>query len=342
MNIKLMLQTIRLTIGKLILDKKTPNNSTALSPKRILFLRQDGKIGDYIVSSFIFREIKKFNSEIKIGVVCTTKDAYLFKQNPHIDQLYFVKKRSILDYIKSGLALAKEKYDVVIDPTLAIKNRDLLLLRLINAKNYIGYKKSNYKIFTHSLENDEHFSKIYQQSLELAGITNVDTTYDIPYDEKSAVEIQNFLQENNISDYITVNFFGAYRAKKVNNENIKRYLRYLTETKKDKQFILLSYPEVTPLLKELAQGYKNIYIHDTTTIFHTIELIRHSVQLISTDTSTVHIASGFNKPIIAMYKKDPIAFKHWNPNCSNETHILFYKENINELNPEEIKAEWLN
>ncbi|WP_109428086.1 glycosyltransferase family 9 protein [Aggregatibacter kilianii] len=342
MNIKLMLQTIRLTIGKLILDKKTPKNSTALSPKKILFLRQDGKIGDYIVSSFIFREIKKFNSEIKIGVVCTTKDAYLFKQNPHIDQLYFVKKRSILDYIKSGLALAKEKYDVVIDPTLAIKNRDLLLLRLINAKNYIGYKKSNYKIFTHSLENDEHFSKIYQQSLELAGITNVDTTYDIPYDEKSAVEIQNFLQENNISDYITVNFFGAYRAKKVNNENIKRYLRYLTETKKDKQFILLSYPEVTPLLKELAQGYKNIYIHDTTTIFHTIELIRHSVQLISTDTSTVHIASGFNKPIIAMYKKDPIAFKHWNPNCSNETHILFYKENINELNPEEIKAEWLN
>ena len=306
MNIKLMLQTIRLTIGKLILDKKTPKNSTALSPKKILFLRQDGKIGDYIVSSFIFREIKKFNSEIKIGVVCTTKDAYLFKQNPHIDQLYFVKKRSILDYIKSGLALAKEKYDVVIDPTLAIKNRDLLLLRLINARNYIGYKKSNYKIFTYSLENDEHFSKIYQQSLELAGITNVDTTYDIPYDEKSAVEIQNFLQENNISDYITVNFFGAYRAKKVNNENIKRYLRYLTETKKDKQFILLSYPEVTPLLKELAQGYKNIYIHDTTTIFHTIELIRHSVQLISTDTSTVHIASGFNKPIIAMYKKNLI------------------------------------
>ena len=54
---------------------------------------------------------------------------------------------------------------------------------------------------------------------------------------KPFLHIQNFLQENNISDYITVNFFGAYRAKKVNNENIKRYLRYLTETKKDKQFI---------------------------------------------------------------------------------------------------------
>ena len=72
MKLKETLQKIRLMIGKLILDKKTPKNATALSPKKILFLRQDGKIGDYIVSSFIFREIKKFNSEIKIGVVCTT------------------------------------------------------------------------------------------------------------------------------------------------------------------------------------------------------------------------------------------------------------------------------
>lgn len=341
MKLKETLQKIRLMIGKLILDKKIPKNSTALLPNRILFLRQDGKIGDYIVSSFIFREIKKFNSEIKIGVVCTTKDAYLFKQNPHIDQLYFVKKRSILDYIKSGLVLAKEKYDVVIDPTLAIKNRDLLLLRLINAKSYIGYKKSNYKIFTHSLENDEHFSKIYQQSLELAGITNVDTTYDIPYDEKSAVEIQNFLQENNISDYITVNFFGAYRAKKVNNKNIKLYLKYLTEITRGKQFILLSYPEVTPLLKELSKKYENIFVHDTKTIFHTIELIRNSIQLISTDTSTVHIAAGFNKPIIAIYKEDIIALKHWHPNCKNETHIIFYKENINEISIDKLKKEWI-
>ena len=341
MNTKRILQTIRLSIGKLILDKKTPKNATALLPKKILFLRQDGKIGDYIVSSFVFREIKKFNPEIKIGVVCTTKDSYLFKQNPHIDQLYFVKKRSIFDYIKCGLSLAKERYDVVIDPTLSIKNRDLLLLRLINAKNYIGYKKSDYKIFTHSLESDQHFSKIYQKSLELAGISNIDTTYDIPYNADSAIEIQQFLEKNNITNYITVNFFGAYRAKKVNNENIKRYLNYFTETRRNKQFVLLSYPEVTPILKELSQEYKNIYVHDTTTIFHTIELIRHSIQIISTDTSTVHIAAGFNKPIIAIYKQDPIAFKHWNPNCKNNTHILFYKENINEISPDNINSEWI-
>ena len=37
---------------------------------------------------------------------------------------------------------SKEQYDLVIDPTIMIRNRDLLLLRLINAKHYIGYQKS--------------------------------------------------------------------------------------------------------------------------------------------------------------------------------------------------------
>ena len=41
-----------------IFDKKKKDVEMDLSKiKRILFLRTDGKIGDYIISSFIFREI---------------------------------------------------------------------------------------------------------------------------------------------------------------------------------------------------------------------------------------------------------------------------------------------
>lgn len=341
MSFKKYLQQFRLKIGKFFIDLKTVGLPSFWPPKKILFLRQDGKIGDYIVSSFIFRELKKFNPEIKLGVVCTKKDAYLFEQNPHIDKLYFVKKRSIIDYIKCGILLRKEQYDVVIDPTISLKNRDLLLLRLINAKNYVGYKKSDYKLFNFNLEGEHHFSELYRLALEEIGIGIANKQYDIPYNQKSADEITNFLKENGIKDYFTVNFYGAYRAKKVNNENIKRYLSYLDRITNHQQFVLLSYPEVTETLKELSKEYTNIFVHDTTTIFHSIELIRHCKQLISTDTATVHIASGFNKPMIAIYKEDPIAFTHWQPMSSASTHILFYLENINEIDPEQIKPEWL-
>lgn len=334
------LRNIRIKFGKFIIDHVTVGVLSALPPKNILFLRQDGKIGDYIVSSFVFRELKKFDPRIKIGVVCTKKDAYLFEQNPYIDKLYFVKKRSILDYIKHGFLLRKEQYDVIIDPTIALKNRDLLLLRLIKAKNYVGYKKSNYSIFNLNLEGEYHFSELYRLALEKIGINIHNKQYDVPFNSQNTIEIADFLAKNNIKNYLAINFFGAYRAKKVNNENIKRYLKYLTKIT-NKPLILLSYPEVTETLKSLSQGYPTVFVHDTTTIFHSIELIRHCDQLISTDTATVHIASGFNKPMIAIYKNDPIAFIHWQPMSTAPTEILFYQENINEIQPEQIKPEWL-
>lgn len=104
-NIKSLLRNFRLALGKILLDTKTCKSQDLHAINKILFLRQDGKIGDYVVSSFVFREIKKFNPHIKIGVICTKQNAYLFKQNPYIDQLYYVKKKSILDYIKCGLAI---------------------------------------------------------------------------------------------------------------------------------------------------------------------------------------------------------------------------------------------
>lgn len=72
-TIKAKIQTIVLSLGKKMLDKPTALNAAPINlqmPDSILFLRQDGKIGDYIVSSFAFREIKKNNPNIKIGVVC--------------------------------------------------------------------------------------------------------------------------------------------------------------------------------------------------------------------------------------------------------------------------------
>lgn len=225
MKLKNKLQMLRLGLGKYFLDKKNGLNRITNVPRSILFLRQDGKIGDYVVSSFVFREIKKFNPHIKIGVICTKQNAYLFKQNPYIDQLYYVKKKSILDYIKCGLAIQKEQYDLVIDPTIMIRNRDLLLLRLINAKHYIGYQKANYGLFNINQEGQFHFSELYKLALEKVNITVQDISYDVPFDEQSAVEISEFLQKNQLEKYIAINFYGAARIKKVNDDNHQKIFR---------------------------------------------------------------------------------------------------------------------
>lgn len=339
-KLKDFLRQWRLALGKWVLDKKVTEYNSVSSPKSILFLRQDGKIGDYIVSSFVFREIKNFDSSIKVGVVCSRQNAYLFEKNPHIDQLYFVKKKSIVDYIKNGLKISKQGYDLVIDPTIMLRNRDLLFLRLIGAKNYLGYLKKDYKLFDlNLLQTDIHFSEIYRQALEKVGIPVKSMQYDVPFSKKERNDILQFLQKNQIQNYFAINFYGASSSRKFSDENVRKMLRYLQNQKAGRKIIILGYPDVNEKLKNIASDFSNVFVYDIQNIFHTIELIRYCEQIISPDTSTIHIASGFNKPIIGIYSQDQVNFNHWKP-TSTTVNILFYEKNINEIFPEQLLEEW--
>ena len=69
-------------IGKNVLDKKKIKADLKFENiKKILFIRYDGKIGDYIVSSFIYREIKKQRPDIQIDIVGINKNEQLFNKN---------------------------------------------------------------------------------------------------------------------------------------------------------------------------------------------------------------------------------------------------------------------
>lgn len=341
MSIKSILRTFRLKIGKQILDRKTLLTDIPFIPKSILFLRHDGKIGDYVVSSFVFREIKNQSPKTKIGVVYSKKNAYLFEKNPYIDQLYFVKTKDIKDYIRCGKQLSKEQYDVLIDPTVTLRNRDLLFLRMINAKNYIGYQKENYQLFNFNIPAQKiHFSEIYKQALELVGFNQISTAYDVPYTEKAKQTIKHFLSKNHLESYVAVNFFGAGSARRFNDKSMKSLLDNLTNNTMN--IVLLTFPEVTEKLKTIAKEYKNVFIYEKTeTVFDTIELIRNAALVISPDTAIVHIAAGFNKPLIAFYSQDQENFYHWQPNNKAETHILRFNKSVNDLDFSEIKSEWL-
>ena len=339
-TIKAKIQTIVLSLGKKMLDKPTALNAAPINlqmPDSILFLRQDGKIGDYIVSSFAFREIKKNNPNIKIGVVCTNKNSGLFKENLFIDHIHLVKEKSISSYYLTGKKIAKQ-YEVVIDPTVFVRNRDLVLLRMIAAEYNIGYLKSDYSIYNVNIDNPElHFAEVYQEILKKCGLIDINSNYEIPEDSDSNENISYFLEANRLAHYIAVNFFGASRSRKFTKENIIKYLQYFQDTWPNKQIVLLTYPAVTDLLMEISKNFKNVFIYaNTTSIFHSIALIKHADLVISPDTAIIHIASGFNKKIIGFYKDNIQNMNHWHPNTESHCDILIFKEDVNEITPNQL------
>ncbi len=96
----------RLAIGKYIWDRKekkvfiSDENNLIKSQniKSILILRYDGKIGDMVVNTLMFREIKKNYPNVKIGVVTKGGAVDIIKNNKNVDKIYEYKKKS--SYIK--------------------------------------------------------------------------------------------------------------------------------------------------------------------------------------------------------------------------------------------------
>ena len=105
---------IKEKLSKILFDKKNKREEEFDLNKlnRILFLRYDDKIGDMVVTTMMFREIKKKYPNCKIDIVLKTKSDCIIDENPYIGNIYRYKKNILKDYRLSRV-LKKNNYDLV-------------------------------------------------------------------------------------------------------------------------------------------------------------------------------------------------------------------------------------
>ncbi len=328
--------------GKKILDKKKKNIKLDFKDiKKILFIRYDGKIGDYMVSSFIYREIKKQRPDIQIDVIGINKNESLFLKNENIDHFYKLKKTKYRYLYAWAKKLRKENYDILIDPTEVLKNKDLFFIREVNAKVNFGYAKENYKIFNKNIEkNEKHITEVYKMISEELGFKSISTTYDIPIDDISDKEIEKFLKENDAESFIAVNLFGAKKRTKFTYEKSLELLRLILNQRGKSKVILLYSPAEKEILENLVIEINDknlVYYNKSKTIFDSISIIKRAELVISPDTSIVHIAEGLNKRIITFYTSSDNDFAKWKIRDGNNQVIRCCDVNEVNFNQENLK-----
>ena len=201
----------RLKIGKAIWDKKEKTNIIKGNNfiednniKSILFLRYDGKIGDMIVNSLMFHEIKKVYPDIKIGVVARGAAVDIIRENPNVDKIYeyYKDRKKIKDL---ALKIKEEKYDLLVDFSEMLRVNQMMLISLCGARFNIGLNRKEWKLFDLSIESGrdfkwtEHITKRYLAYLVKLGLKkeNIDISYDIYLkDEKKYEDFFNEIKEN--------------------------------------------------------------------------------------------------------------------------------------------------
>ncbi|MEJ6456454.1 glycosyltransferase family 9 protein [Fusobacterium nucleatum] len=351
----------RLKIGKYIWDRKEKakivegdNFLKDNSIKSILFLRYDGKIGDMIVNSLMFREIKKVYPDIKIGVIARGAAIDIIKDNPNVDKIYeyYKDRKKIKDL---ALKIKEEKYDLLIDFSEMLRVNQMMLINLCRARINIGLDRKGWELFDLSIESGkdfkwtEHITKRYLAYLIKLGLKkeNIDISYDIYLKDKKKYEV--FFNEIKESKKLILNPYGASKHKSFSIETLENIITYLKD--KDIAIILTYFGDKYKELESLEKKYKYVYIpKKIESILDTAILIKKGDYVISPDTSIVHIASAFNKKMITVYppKGGKYGVDHlvWAPK-SEYNRVIFCKDktgnydeiDINTFNMEEMKEE---
>ena len=309
--------------------------------KKILFLRYDGKIGDYIITSWIYREIKKQRPDIQIDVVGISKNEKLFLNNKSIDKFYKLKKSKKLFMYFLAKKLRVEDYDVLIDPTEVLRNRDLFFIKNINAKINFGYDKGNVNLFSKSInKNSKTMVDVYKEILENLGFCNLDSNYEVPINASSEKKIDEYLKSNRIDKYIAMNFFGPGKRRKFTPKKATELIVKVRNEYPEHEIIILNSPrdkkvifKIIKRIKCLDSNSNIFYSEDFKTIYDAISLINKSDIVITPDTAVVHIAKGLKKNIVAFYSENKENYEKWGLSIDEKKNrIYFYNENINNLN----------
>lgn len=316
----------------------------------IIIMRDDGKIGDMVVSSFIYREIKRQYPNIKIGVVTRKGATDIIKDNHYIDKIYEYKKDS--SYLKNlANEIAKEKYNLLIDTSTILREKQIMFISKCDCKINLGVDKEGWQLFDISVpeEKNSHITKRFINILEVLGIKEIQSNYDIQISDEALVKVEKKIkEEENIlevsgKERVILNPYTASKHRNFNRKNIEKIIEILLKYRENELY-LLGHGENKKEILEIKEKIKDKRVHyiELAGIQEVIALIKNCEMIISPDTSIVHIGVGLDKKVIAIYREDVIGNNGvlWGPN-SDKAIQIFSKENkdddINNFDMREIE-----
>ena len=134
---------LKAIILKFISNKKYLEFDVKLSTK-VLMLRYD-RIGDMILTTPVFRELKAAYPNIEINVLASKANFLILKNNPNVDNVYLNNKNNLFFDLPLLFKLRKQKIDTCIEFDHSVIRHAILRLIILEIS---GLKLSGrFKLF---------------------------------------------------------------------------------------------------------------------------------------------------------------------------------------------------
>ncbi len=296
------------------MDKLKPSNIKSVLVVRI------GKIGDIIATSFVFEVIKRNNPDIKISLITKSSNKDVLCYNPSIDSIHYLGK-GIFRYFQLW-KLKNNKYDLIIDFNDNPSKTTKLIFTYFNANNKCGY---DFPLYSNCLDwkveqlkkESSHIIDRMKHFLENIGFTCEDNIVKpvLYLGNKEVLDAETSLNKYKNKKIIALNISAGADIRLWRVKNWIKLVECISGISDEYRFVLLNSKENDVEASEIVNALNPeiIYKPELPTFQHFASFIKLSNLLISPDTSAVHIASAFNRLVIALYPKSDWNFASWLP-----------------------------
>ncbi len=319
----------------------TIEDAIPLAPHcKILILRID-KFGDMIVTIPIIREIRKKFPHATIDVI-------LGKSNKSLTSNALMYANSVLYYDKTLFGLIKllyrirkSKYDICIDPLDNPSITSGNICYLSNAMNTVGLFKSNARKYTHCIVPKDrmqvHIVERTAQILLAFGIDPEVTTLDCEFPlEASIIEHTiNILRDtiNLHKPVIAVNTTGSVSSRTMSEHfALKLYEKLIVKAQMLNAQVLFFGPESEKEKLQSLQKSTGCLIAPFSHSFNEYAaMLKCASLIISPDTSAVHLAASWKRPIICLFCNDNTGTALWTPYKTLHEAVVSSTYSINDI-----------
>ena len=179
----------------------------------------------------------------------------------------------------------------------------------------LGSELSLYDFYTEK-PNDAHFRDIWLATLKPFGVKPKSNDYDLFITDTQQKQAQNFIKKYSSKFLVGINLEGAVKGKKIKFSELWEICQGLYKANNNIQIIILTTPGNLQSIHEKVTESSLDYVvasYKTNTILDVAALINQLDFIITPDTSIVHIASAFNKPIVTIHENNQDSYQLFSP-----------------------------
>lgn len=346
----------RAVIGVLVRSINTKRLSSTWvrehPPRRILVIRQHNQMGDMLLAVPAFRAIKESFPGSEIGVVTSTLNRDVLRNNPAIDYLFCYDKRHPFGHLALVRSIRAMKFDLVIVlHTVSFSITSVILALVSGAAVRAG---STSRPFGHALSEavfhielplpgpgelesmNETEHNLYP--LERLGVHTTDLAPLLVSSERERAWAEEFLRSVKNSERILL----AVHPGAGKRENIWAPERFAS--------VLNSIGEMKPLTAIVIEGpldapYVERFCRNCRVPFHVVRrrsvgeiaaVMNASIAVLCNDTGVMHVACAAGATTVAVF--GPTEPGRWTPKCDNLHVVRAPSGMLEQLSPEKVMS----